>query len=101
MTYAARADELATGALAEPSLNDLQHIPGEDGWPVLGNTLRLLANPKGEIDRMAATYGLVYRNRAFGIRSVNMLGPEANEFVMFDRHKLFSSGQGWGPFLNR
>jgi cytochrome P450 len=41
------------------------------------------------------------RHRAFGLRLVVLLGPEANEFVLFDRQKLFSSQQGWGPFLDR
>jgi cytochrome P450 len=49
---------------------------------------------------MIAKYGLVYRNHAFGGRQVNLVGPEANELVLFDRDKLFSSEQGWGPTLN-
>ena len=35
------------------------------------------------------------------MRNVNLLGPEANEFVLFDRQKLFSSAEGWNPFLER
>ena len=80
---------------------ELSHIPGEDGWPLVGNTFRLLADPKGEVERHAARYGPVYRTRAFGLRTVNLLGPEANEFVLFDRQKLFSSADGWNPFLER
>ena len=99
MSLTARAD--GAHSASEPSARDLRHIPGEDGWPLIGNTLRLLADPKGEVERMAARYGPVYRSRAFGMRVVNLLGPEANEFVLFDRHRLFSSGQGWGPFLDR
>ncbi|MDE3175201.1 MAG: cytochrome P450 [Pseudomonadota bacterium] len=80
---------------------DLSHIPGEEGWPLVGNTFRLLADPKGEVARMAARYGPVYRTRAFGLRTIALLGPEANEFVLFDRQKLFSSAQGWNPLLER
>ena len=97
MTYAARADE----RLIEPSLDDVRHIPGEDGLPVIGLTLRLLADPKAEVARLAARHGLVYRSRAFGLRNINLLGPEGNEFVLFDRQKTFSSAEGWGPFLGR
>ena len=32
------------------------------------------------------------------MRNLNLLGPEANEFVLFDRQKLFSSAEGWNPF---
>jgi cytochrome P450 len=79
----------------------LAHIPGEEGWPLVGNTLRLIADPKGEVERMAAKYGLVYRSRAFGETSVTLLGPEANELVLFDQTKLFSSTHGWDSILGR
>jgi cytochrome P450 len=78
----------------------LAHIPGEEGWPVVGNTLRLLADPIAFTKRMVTTYGPVYRNRAFGGTTVQLLGPEANELVLFDRDKNFSNEQGWGPTLN-
>jgi cytochrome P450 len=94
----------ATGpveALADASLADLSHIPGDDGPPIVGHTLRLLADPKAEAQRMSARYGLVYRSRAFGMRVVNLLGPDGNELVLFDRNKLFSSAAGWNPFLGR
>src|SRR5579875_1249066 len=101
MSLAASIDASAPAALPEPSARDLAHIPGEDGWPLVGNTFRLLADPKGEPERLAARYGLVHRNRAFGLRNVALLGPDANELVLFDRNKLFSSARGWGPFLGR
>jgi len=78
----------------------LAHIPGEDGWPLVGNTLKLLKDPFGFGRKMVATYGQVYRNHAFGGPTVQLIGPDANELVLFDREKLFSSEQGWGPMLN-
>ncbi len=78
----------------------LDHIPGEDGWPVVGTTLELLADPFGFGERMRTKYGNVYRNNSFGWRSVILIGAEANELVLFDRDKLFSSEQGWGPILD-
>ena len=44
----------------------LDFIPGENGLPFVGNTLRLLKDPVGFGRRMAATYGPVYRNNSFG-----------------------------------
>ena len=79
---------------------DLRHIPGEDGLPIVGNTFPLLRDPVGFGARMAATYGRVYRNKAFGSTNVMLLGPDANELVLFDRERIFSSEQGWGPLLN-
>jgi cytochrome P450 len=91
----------ATPFIASPPLPALAHIPGTEGWPVLGSTLQLLADPKGEVERLSAKYGPVYRTRAFGGRNVSLLGPEANEFVLFDQAKTFSSTLGWGLILDR
>ena len=76
------------------------NIPGEDGLPLVGNTFRMLADPKGFGQRMIATYGPVFRNNAFGGPRISMVGPDANELLLFDRDKVFSSEQGWGPLLN-
>ncbi len=78
----------------------LNDIPGERGWPLVGNTLSVLKDPIGFTHKMVARYGTVYRNRTFGGDGVILLGPEANELVLFDKEKNFSSEQGWGPILN-
>lgn len=84
-----------------PSTDDLAHIPGEKGWPVVGNTFRLLANPHAFAWRMYRTYGPVYKNWAFGGWHVALVGPDANELILMDREKNFSSEQGWGPTLDK
>ena len=84
-----------------PKRNSLTHIPGHEGWPVIGKTLQVLADPKGFIEKNAARYGLVYRTHMFGETSISLLGPEANELVLFDQAKLFSSTWGWGAILGR
>lgn len=87
---------------AQPQPADaLDHIPGEDGWPIVGTTFQLLADPLGYGERMRAKYGNVYRNKGFGRRGVMLFGADANELVLFDRDKLFSSEQGWGPVLDQ
>ena len=78
----------------------LNAIPGERGWPIVGNTLKLLKDPHGFTRAMVAKYGLVYQNSSFGGPVVTLLGPDANELVLFDRERIFSSEQGWGPMLN-
>src|SRR4051794_41370357 len=86
-------------ALTPPKRNSLTHIPGDEGWPIIGRTLDVLADPKGQVERMAAKYGPVYRSHIFGETSLVLLGPEANELVLFDQAKLFSSAHGWGRIL--
>src|SRR6266436_6788191 len=85
--------------LMPPKATALRHIPGDEGWPFIGRTLAVLADPKGEVERMAAKYGPVYRSHVLGETSLTALGPEANELVLFDQQKLFSSTYGWGRIL--
>ena len=82
-----------------PKRNSLTHIPGDEGWPLIGKTLEVLADPKGQVERQSKKYGLVYRSHLFGETSLVLLGPEANELVLFDQAKQFSSTLGWGRIL--
>ncbi len=88
-----------SGFIPKLARNALAHIPGEGGWPLVGNTFKVLADPMGYTSSRAQKYGLVFRNHSFGGWNVNLLGPDANELVMFDRDKIFSSEQGWMPIL--
>src|SRR4029077_17852113 len=94
---------MASPAIAPspPKRDLLAHIPGDEGWPVIGRTLAILKDPKGEVERMAAKNGHVYRSRVLGETSVTLLGPEANELVLFDQARLFSSTHGWETVLGR
>lgn len=85
-----------------PELPDkaLRHIPGEFGLPLVGNTFEMLRDPTRFGARMSSRYGPIYRNKGLGGAMVTLLGPEANELVLFDRDRIFSSEQGWGPLLN-
>ncbi|EDL48411.1 cytochrome P450 [Erythrobacter sp. SD-21] len=84
-----------------PSAVDLAHIPGEGGWPLVGNTLKMLKDPHAFTRRMVEIYGRVYKNKAFGGWNVGLIGADANELLLFDRNKNFSSEQGWGPILDQ
>ena len=79
----------------------LGHIPGEDGWPVVGSTFEVLADPKGFVEQMGRRYGPVYRSRALGDTNIGLLGPAANEFVLRDPDRIFSSALGWSVLLER
>ncbi len=83
-----------------PRMEDIEHIPGEKGLPVIGTTLRVLRDPPGYGARMVREHGKIFRVNSFGAPSIVMVGAEANELILFDRDKLFSSEQGWGPVLN-
>ena len=84
-----------------PSTPDLAHIPGESGWPFVGNTLKMLADPHEFSQQMTTRYGKVYKSKAFGGWNIALVGAEANELVLFNKDKIFSSQQGWGPVLDQ
>lgn len=84
-----------------PSEDSLAHIPGDAGLPLVGNTFRMLADPHAFAQRMVDTYGKVYKNRAFGGWQVALIGAEANELLLFNKDKIFSNEQGWGPILDQ
>ena len=56
-------------ALSPPGRDLLAHIPGDEGWPVIGRTLEILADPKGEVERMAAKHGLVGLTRVVALET--------------------------------
>ena len=38
-----------TIAFTPPKRNSLTHNPGDEGWPIIGKTLEILADPKGQV----------------------------------------------------
>src|SRR5262245_28599465 len=100
-TLAGQADTVQPPPVQPPPRGALAHIPGDQGWPLVGHTLNVLADPKGFVERRVARYGLVYRSRVFGETNVTLLGPNANELILLDPHKNFSSTFGWAIILDR
>ncbi|MBM7331993.1 MAG: cytochrome P450 [Alcanivorax sp.] len=79
----------------------LDHIPGDYGWPLFGQTLAFLRDYQGLVQRQARRYGPVHRGSILFQRGVTLLGPEANEFVLRDQAHVFSSRAAWNPILER
>ena len=84
-----------------PATDALAHIPGEAGLPLVGHTFKQLADPHAFTREMIEKYGKVYKSKAFGGWNVALIGAEANEMVLFNKDKIFSSEQGWGPVLDQ
>jgi cytochrome P450 len=92
---------LTHAKVVPPPRRALAHIPGSNGLPLIGSTLQVLADPKGYYEALAARHGPVMRVNILGETGVQLLGPEANELVLFDQQRLFSAQLGWGRFLDR
>ncbi|MEM9683361.1 MAG: cytochrome P450, partial [Pseudomonadota bacterium] len=78
---------------------DLGDIPGEHGLPILGTSLKQLRDQPSFRNQMKAKYGNIYWTSSFGRHTIALLGPDANELVLMDRERNFSSAGGWSPVL--
>ena len=92
---------LARPSFARVSRRRLADIPGRKGLPVFGILPEAVLNPEAFARRMYERYGPVHRFYACGNWNVQLVGPEANEFVLFDRDGNFSSYGGWKPVFGR
>lgn len=78
---------------------DVRHIPGKHGVPVFGTLPEALFDPLAFGLRMWRRYGPIHRFYASGSWCVQLIGAEANELVLSDRQRIFSSYYGWEPVL--
>ncbi|MBZ6378373.1 cytochrome P450 [Pacificimonas flava] len=92
------------GRLRTPSFEDLSHLPNP-GKPSflekLNSTRRFLFDTLALQQERRDRMGNVYVNVNLGGVGVNLIGPEANEMVLMNRDKIFSSEQGWMPVLEK
>ncbi|MFC3713359.1 cytochrome P450 [Sphingoaurantiacus capsulatus] len=88
--------------LPVPRFEDLTHIPGQQKPPYpFAHTIKFLKDPLAHTRHHYETYGSVFRRGDFGGWGVTLIGPEANELVLFNKERIFSSEQGWNPVLDR
>ncbi|HYJ83152.1 MAG TPA: cytochrome P450 [Allosphingosinicella sp.] len=80
---------------------DLESVPGKRGLPFFGILPEAVLDPLAFARRMHEAYGPVHRFRACGNWNVQLIGPEANEFVLFDEARNFSAEGGWKPVFGR
>jgi cytochrome P450 len=80
---------------------ELASVPGRRGLPFLGILPEAVVDPLAFVRRMYRRYGPIHRFRACGSWNVQLIGPEANEFVLFDQAGNFSAEGGWRPVIGR
>lgn len=79
----------------------LASIPGRKGLPFLGVLPEAVRGPFAFSKAMFERYGPIHRFYACGNWNVQLVGPEANEFVLFDLERNFSAYGGWKPVFGR
>jgi cytochrome P450 len=77
----------------------LSHIPGNLGLPFIGSTVRAMRDPIGLVRDKYKKFGMVYKARSVYMTSVSMLGPDAAQFVLQNKDRIFSNTMGWKPNL--
>lgn len=100
MNAPAPASAFPPASLPEPGFAELAHIPGLQPTRFrMLRTLRFLANPLGRSRAIYEQFGAVIRRQDFGGWGVSLIGPDANELVLFNKDRIFSSELGWNPVL--
>ena len=81
----------------------LQHIPGDEGWPLVGLLPRYFYGLDTLTQDMRERYGTVARMRISGSVGLFVFGADNHKRIFLDKERLFSSRLGLqdslGPFF--
>jgi len=86
---------------AVPAGSDLKPVLGDQGLPLIGMSLDFMRDPISSMRQRYDHYGPVSWASLFGVRMVQMIGPEANEFIFRNRDDVFSNNKGWDYFIGK
>ena len=75
----------------QPNATNLDHIPGDYGWPLLGHTFSYIKDPMAWAQERYKKYGPLQRIATTGVRGVLALGPDLAQQVLLDTERNFSS----------
>ncbi len=79
----------------------LDHIPGDDGLPIMGHGLAFYFDTFRLIREKAARYGPVFRINYLGERWVFVGAPDGAREVLIDSKWNFSNRLGWNKLLGK
>lgn len=85
----------------KPNCNDLDHLPGQYGLPLIGRTFDLIKDFPGLLDDIYTKYGAVSKIGLVGQRTVMVLGPELNKQIYLDKDRVFSAETGYADTLGK
>lgn len=74
---------------------NLEHIPGSKGLPIIGSTLDIIKDAPGFMQREFKKHGPVFKVGGFGSASVYFSDVEAARLMLLNKDKNFSSELGW------
>jgi len=74
---------------------ELSHIPGRDGWPLVGRTLEVLQDLHAVAAASVKTWGHVSRLRLLGQGGLMVTGADNYQRIFQDPEQLFSAEKGY------
>jgi cytochrome P450 len=78
---------------------NLDHIPGDYGLPVFGQTYGFFFDSHRLLRRLVDEHGPVFRSSALFRRSVGLVGPDAAKFVLLDPEQNFAAEPAWNLII--
>lgn len=99
---------LANDSLQQPiemaSPASLRHIPGDEGWPLVGLLPKYFYGLDTLVQDIQQRYGTVARMRIPGSVGLFVFGADNHQRIFIDKERMFSSRLGLqgtlGPFFN-
>ena len=88
--------EAPTAQLLYETLDHPPHLPTT---PFLGHTFQMNKDSYGFHKKSRDAFGPVYRTKRLGTWRANFFGPNAREFILTDKEKLFLNEKGWSSTL--
>lgn len=79
----------------------LKQIPGQQGLPLIGQTLELMRDPLTFLRKRYDMDGEIFWSALFGTHMTHLLGPDSNQFVLQNREHQFSNAGGWNYFIGK
>ncbi len=76
-------------------------IPSEKFLPFIGQTIAMMRDPVAYIRRRYNRDGEVFRSHLYGADFIQLIGPDANQFVLQNKGNVFSNAGGWEFFIGR
>ena len=87
--------------LNEPTNNNLKHINGDLGLPVVGKTIPLVNDFYNVVDEHYKKYGPVSKLGQIGQNVLLCVGPDINKQILLDTEKNFSNAKGYEDTLGQ
>jgi cytochrome P450 len=85
----------------QPDCIELDHIPGNFGWPFIGNMIEWVRDLRGMVERRMAEHGPVSRINIMGNKGIMVTGPDVMQRILLDKDKNFSNEMGFKKNLGK